>query len=45
MVAPPAVTRAVEDALQPFGVKIDEMPITPEKIVKWVKQAQAQNKA
>jgi len=45
MVAPPAVTRAVEDALQPFGVKIDEMPITPEKIVRWVKQAQTQNKA
>ena len=45
MVAPPAVTRAVEDALQPFGVKIDEMPITPEKIVTWVKQAQTQNKA
>lgn len=44
MVAPPAVTRAVEDALQPFGVKINEMPITPEKIVKWVKQAQTQNK-
>lgn len=43
MVAPPAVTRAVEDALQPFGVKIDEMPITPEKIVTWVKQAQTTN--
>jgi len=33
MVAPPAVTRAVEDALAPFGVRIDELPITPEKIV------------
>jgi CO/xanthine dehydrogenase Mo-binding subunit len=42
MVAPPAVTRAVEDALKPFGVKIDELPMTPEKIVKWVTQAQAQ---
>ena len=39
MVAPPAVTRAVEDALKPFGVKVDELPITPEKIVKWVAQA------
>jgi CO/xanthine dehydrogenase Mo-binding subunit len=39
MVAPPAVTRAVEDALSPFGVKIDEMPITPEKIVAWVRKA------
>jgi CO/xanthine dehydrogenase Mo-binding subunit len=39
MVAPPAVTRAVEDALRPFGIKIDELPITPEKIVRWVGQA------
>ncbi|HLL79769.1 MAG TPA: molybdopterin cofactor-binding domain-containing protein, partial [Ktedonobacteraceae bacterium] len=41
MVAPPAVTSAIEDALKPFGVKIDEMPITPEKIVRWVREAQA----
>lgn len=40
MVAPPAITSAVEDALKPFGVKIDELPITPEKIVRWVKEAQ-----
>jgi CO/xanthine dehydrogenase Mo-binding subunit len=43
MVAPPAVTRAVEDALSPFGIRIDELPITPEKIVKWVAQAQTQS--
>ena len=42
MVAPPAVTRAVEDALKPFGVKIDELPMTPEKIVRWVAQGQGQ---
>jgi carbon-monoxide dehydrogenase large subunit len=41
MIAPPAVTRAVEDALKPFGIKIDELPITPEKIVRWVTEAQA----
>ncbi|GER83751.1 MAG: xanthine dehydrogenase family protein [Thermogemmatispora sp.] len=41
MVAPPAVTSAIEDALRPFGVSIDEMPITPEKIVRWVKEAQS----
>lgn len=40
MVAPPAITRAIEDALKPLGVTIDELPITPEKIVTWVKQAQ-----
>ena len=39
MVAPPAVTRAVEDALSPFGIKIDEMPITMEKISTWVRGA------
>jgi carbon-monoxide dehydrogenase large subunit len=41
MVAPPAVTSAVEDALRPLGIRIDEMPITPEKIVRWVREAQA----
>ncbi len=41
MVAPPAVTSAIEDALKPFGVKIEEMPITPEKIVTWIAQAQS----
>jgi len=39
MVAPPAVTRAVEDALSPFGIKIDEMPMTMEKISTWVRGA------
>jgi CO/xanthine dehydrogenase Mo-binding subunit len=42
MVAPAAVTSAVEDALKPLGIKIDEMPITSEKIVRWVSQAQTQ---
>ncbi|MGZ3646481.1 MAG: xanthine dehydrogenase family protein molybdopterin-binding subunit, partial [Ktedonobacteraceae bacterium] len=42
MVAPAAVTSAVEDALKPLGIKIDEMPITSEKIVHWVSQAQTQ---
>jgi CO/xanthine dehydrogenase Mo-binding subunit len=33
MIAPPAVTRAVEDALAPFGARIDELPISMETIV------------
>ena len=41
MVAPPAVTRAVEDALSPFGIVIDEMPITMEKIAMLVRDARA----
>jgi CO/xanthine dehydrogenase Mo-binding subunit len=35
MVAPCAITAAVEDALAPFGVRIDALPITPEQIVEW----------
>ena len=30
-----AITTAVEDALAPFGVRIDALPITPEQIVEW----------
>jgi CO/xanthine dehydrogenase Mo-binding subunit len=33
MIAPPAVTRAVEDALAPFGARIDELPISMETVV------------
>jgi CO/xanthine dehydrogenase Mo-binding subunit len=35
MIAPPAVTRAVEDALRPFGASITALPITMEDIVGW----------
>jgi hypothetical protein len=35
MVAPCAITAALEDALRPFGVRIDALPITPEQIVDW----------
>lgn len=34
-----AIAGAVEDALEPFGVKITELPITPEKIWKMVKDS------
>ena len=33
MIAPPAVTRAVEDALSSFGARFDELPITRDRIV------------
>ncbi len=39
MVSPPAITRAVEDALAPFGVTIGEMPITPDKVTSWIREA------
>jgi CO/xanthine dehydrogenase Mo-binding subunit len=33
MIAPPAVSRAVEDALRPFGARIDELPMTMDAIM------------
>ena len=35
MVAPCVITSAVEDALKPFGARIDALPITPDQIVTW----------
>ena len=35
MVAPCAITTAIEDALAPFGARIDALPITAEQIVGW----------
>ncbi|MCC6177650.1 MAG: xanthine dehydrogenase family protein [Chloroflexi bacterium] len=39
MVAPIAMASAVEDALRPLGVRIDELPMTPERIVDWIERA------
>jgi CO/xanthine dehydrogenase Mo-binding subunit/aerobic-type carbon monoxide dehydrogenase small subunit (CoxS/CutS family) len=39
MMAPAAIASAVEDALGPFGVSIDEAPITPSRIVELVEEA------
>ena len=36
MIAPAAIASAVEDALAPFGVRVDEVPLTPERIVELV---------
>jgi CO/xanthine dehydrogenase Mo-binding subunit len=33
MIAPPAITRAVEDALRPWNARIDALPITLETVV------------
>jgi 2-furoyl-CoA dehydrogenase large subunit len=30
MTAPAAIASAVEDAVEPFGIRIDEVPITPQ---------------
>jgi CO/xanthine dehydrogenase Mo-binding subunit len=39
MVAPPAVVSAIEDALRPWGARIDEIPVTPDKILAWIGSA------
>ena len=38
--APAAIANALEDALQPLGVKITELPLTPERIWKLIQAAQ-----
>ena len=38
--APPAVVNAVADALSPFGVTVTRLPLTPERIVTLLKEAQ-----
>ena len=40
MIAPAAIAAAVEDALSPLGVRVDEVPLTPERIVNLVEAAQ-----
>lgn len=37
---PAAVANAVEDALAPLGVKVKDLPITPEKVLGWVEETQ-----
>ena len=39
MIAPAAIAAAVEDALAPFGVRVDEVPLTPERLVTLVEAA------
>ncbi len=38
---PPALCSAVEDALSPFGVKVRETPLTPDRILYLIEKAQA----
>jgi len=41
MAAPAALARAVEDALQPFGVRIDSVPIPPSKLRQLIRARQS----
>jgi CO/xanthine dehydrogenase Mo-binding subunit len=38
---PAAVANAVEDALTPFGVTIRALPITPERVWRWMRPGAA----
>jgi CO/xanthine dehydrogenase Mo-binding subunit len=42
MGAPPAICAAIEDALRPFGVKIDAMPVTPAKLRGLIRASESQ---
>ena len=41
MTAPAAIANAVADALAPLGVKVTELPLTPERVWRMVRDARA----
>jgi len=41
MGAPPAISRAVEDALSPFGVRVDAIPLMPGRLQDMIREGQA----
>ncbi|MEQ8228322.1 MAG: xanthine dehydrogenase family protein molybdopterin-binding subunit [Rhodospirillales bacterium] len=41
--APAAIVAAVENALMPFGLRITDCPITPQRIVELIRDAEQQN--
>ena len=40
--APPAVINAIADALSPFGITIDRLPLSPERIMGLINTAPIQ---
>ncbi|GAB2929108.1 molybdopterin-dependent oxidoreductase [Rhodococcus aerolatus] len=44
LIAPTAIAAAVDDALKPFGVWIDELPMTPERVIEVLRLARTDNK-
>ena len=39
MLTPAILSGAIEDALEPYGVRVTTLPITAEQIVEWVASA------
>jgi carbon-monoxide dehydrogenase large subunit len=44
MTAPPVIGNAVADALRPLGVNVTELPLTPDRVFRLIRQAQAANR-
>ena len=38
---PAAIASAVEDALQPFGIRVEELPLSPERVWQLIRKAEA----
>jgi CO/xanthine dehydrogenase Mo-binding subunit len=43
MMAPAAISSAIEDALKPFGVRVRTLPATPERVLGWIEEAKARS--
>jgi carbon-monoxide dehydrogenase large subunit len=43
MVTPSSVSSAIDDALKPLGVYVNELPATPERVLGWIEEAKARN--
>jgi CO/xanthine dehydrogenase Mo-binding subunit len=43
MMAPAAISSAIDDALKPFSVRVDTLPATPERILGWIEEARARS--
>jgi CO/xanthine dehydrogenase Mo-binding subunit len=39
MIAPAAISSAIEDALRPLGVRVNELPATPERLLGWIEES------
>jgi carbon-monoxide dehydrogenase large subunit len=42
MPVPAAIANAVEDALAPFGVRVTELPLTPERVLALLERARSE---
>ena len=43
MMAPAAIAAAIDDALEPLGVRCNVLPATPERILNWIEEARSRS--